>query len=115
VVVGFPVLAGQTLTLLTALDSRTEAFTVILATGRFLAGTLSFGDESWHSLESTRVAVVGHLLRLVDVQLVVWCIAATRALTPLITHPPLGETLAVHLQTVDLRTLASRSLLLAGR
>lgn len=110
-----PVLAGQAFAFLTALDPRAEALAVIFAAGRFLAGTLAFGDESWDSLEGARVAVVGQLLRLVDVELVVRGVAATRALTPLIAHPPLRETLAVHLQAVDLRALASRGLLLAGR
>lgn len=57
---------------------------------------------------------IGHLLRLVDLELAVRLVAAADALTPLIAEPSLREALAVHLQAVDLGALAAWVVLVAG-
>lgn len=101
------VLAVQTLALLCAFFSGPVAFAVIFATFRFLAGTASHGDEGGYAFEGAGVSEVGHLLRLVDLELAVGLVAATHAQTLLVAEPSLGEALTVHLETVDLGALAA--------
>ena len=61
------------------------------------------------------MAEVGHLLGFVDLEMAFWPVAATGALTSLVTEPALGEALAVHLETVDFGTFATRMVLAARR
>lgn len=109
------VLTVQTLTLLCALFSGPVAFAVILAAFRFLTGTASHGHEGRYVFEGARVSEVGHLLRLVDLELAAGLVAATHTQTLLVAEPSLRKTLTVHLQTVDLSALAAGVGLLAGR
>lgn len=102
-----PVLAVQALTLLCALLSSPVAFAVILAALRFLTRTASHGDKGGYAFEGAGVSEVGHLLRLVDLELAVGLVAAADAQTFLVAEPSLGETFTVHLEAVDLGTLAA--------
>ena len=111
----FAILAGKTLALLTALYSRSEALTVILTASRLLASALAFRNESRHSFECSGVAVIGHLLRLVDVKVMAGGVTAASAFAALIANTSLSEALTVHFQAVDLGALAPRCLLLPWR
>ena len=76
---GVAVVAVGAFTLRSALYSRSEALTVILAAGRFLACAPSGRHKRWHAFEVARVAVVGHLLRVEDAGFVAWVVLAARA------------------------------------
>ena len=56
---------------------------------------------------------VGHLLRLVDLEVAFRFVAAAGALASLVAEPALGEALAVHLEAVDFGALAARVALAA--
>ena len=109
----FAVLTHYAFTLLCALNSCTEAITIILSTLWFLTSTPPLGYKRWNSFKSARMSKVGKLLCLIDMQLAAIFVRAIIALTFLVAKPPFRKTLAVHLETIDLCALAALVLMLA--
>jgi hypothetical protein len=110
---GLAVVAVQALAVFSAFHASPITLAVVFATGGLLTGASAQGYEGRHPLESSRMSIVGHLLRLVDVELAVSLVAAGIAFALLIAESALGETLAVHLEAIDFGALAARVVLAA--
>lgn len=89
------VLAADTLAFLRTLQSGTETLTVLLFALGLLARAFPHRDKGGNVLEEPGVAVVGDLLRLVDLVLVLGLVSATYTDTVFIASSPSGETLAI--------------------
>jgi hypothetical protein len=109
------VVAVQTLAVFSALHTSAITLAVVFPTGGLLTGASAQGYEGRHPLESSRVPIVGHLLRLVDVELAAILVAAGIAVALLIAESALREALAVHLEAINFGALATRVVLAAGR
>ena len=83
------ILAVLTLAELCALQSCTEALTILFAAHRFFAGTFSDRSPGRYTLEVARMPVIGQHLGLQDLHFLAWLVMAAGALAGAGTLTPI--------------------------
>lgn len=104
------VMAVHAFALFSAFHACPVALAIIFAARTLLASASACRNESRYSPKMAWIAIVGHLLGMVDLMAVSWMILAASADAVAVAESSLCKALAIEFETVDLRALASRML-----